>query len=246
MTNLQNETRAGKPSEAFEYEAYVIRRAPWLLRAGPIILISLIQLLTLAYLARQHPFGNYATETDFYQLYAPDAERLASGQFPQNTFQGPGYPATLALVAKLAGMSGDLFTVGKWMSVVCAVLCGLLVFVLFARLFSYWVGVGAQLVAIASGELPQFSLTAATDVFFLLLVLTALVVFTDERISSRWRVALAGALTGIVYLTRYNGLFLLIACLIGITLLDFFKQRWRERLILSAILVALFLVASSP
>jgi len=246
MTNLQNVTRAGKPSVGFEYEAYVIRRAPWLMRAGPIILISLIHLLTLAYLARQHPFGNYATETDFYQLYAPDAERLASGQFPQNTFQGPGYPATLALVAKLAGMSGDLFTVGKWMSVVCAVLCGLLVFVLFARLFSYWVGVGAQLIAAVSGEFPQFSINAATDVFFLLLCLAALVVFTDERIAPLWRAALGGALAGAVYLTRYNGIFLPAACLIGITLLDYFKKRWPGRLALSAIFVALFLAVSSP
>ncbi len=249
MTDSQNETRTDKPSEAFEYAAFAAPRAPWqrlFLLAGPIILISLIHFLTLTYLARQHPFGNYATETDFYHFYAPDAERLAARQFPQNTYQGPGYPATLALVAKLAGMSGDLFTVGKWMSVVCAVLCGLLVFVLFARLFGYWVGVGAQLVAVASGEFPQFSINAATDVFFLLLCLATLVVFTDERIAPRWRVALSGALAGAVYLTRYNGLFLLAACLIGITLFDFFKQKWLLRLALSAIFVALFLVVSSP
>src|SRR6185436_17737134 len=126
MTDSQTKTRAGEPSEAFEYEAFAAPRAPWrrsLLLAAPIILISLIHLLTLIYLARRHPFGNYATGTDFYHFYAPDAERLASGQFPQNTFQGPGYPPTLSLVAKIAGMSGDLFTVGKWMSVVCAVLC---------------------------------------------------------------------------------------------------------------------------
>ena len=248
MTDSQNETRADEPSQAFEFEASGVWRPPWLrlLLRWPPMLICLIHLFALVYLARQHPFGNYATETDFYHFYAPDAERLAAGQFPQNTYQGPGYPAALALVAKLTGMSGDLFTVGKWMSVVCAVLCGLLVFVLFARLFGYWVGVGAQLVAVASGEFPQFSINAATDVFFLVLVLAVLVVFTDERISARWRVALTGAMTGMVYLTRYNGLFLLIACLIGIMLLDFFKQSWRERLALSAIFVALFLVASSP
>jgi hypothetical protein len=246
---LQNETKAGGPSEAYEYGALAVRRATWrrsLLLAGPIILISLIHLLTLIYLARRHPLGNYATETDFYQFYAPDAERLAAGHFPRNTFQGPGYPATLALVAKLAGTSGDLFTAGKWMSVVCAVLCGLLAFVLFARLFGYWVGVGAQLIAAASGEFPQFSINAATDVFFLMLCLATLVVFTGVRIAPRWRVALAGALAGAVYLTRYNGLFLPAACLVGITLLDFFKQRWLWRLALSAIFVALFLVVSSP
>jgi hypothetical protein len=42
------------------------------------LLICLAHLLVLIYLARQHPFGNYATETDFYHLYAPDAERIAS------------------------------------------------------------------------------------------------------------------------------------------------------------------------
>src|SRR5262245_4185910 len=249
MKNSQNETKAGGPSVAFEYEAYVVKPALWrrlLLRAGPIILISLIHLLTLAYLARRHPFGNYATETDFYHFYAPDAERLAARQFPQNTFQGPGYPATLAVVAKLAGMSGDLFTVGKWMSVVCAVLCGLLVFVLFARLFSHWVGVGAQLIAVASGEFPQFSINAATDVFFLLLCLATLVVFTDEQIAPFLRVTLGGALAGVVCLTRYNGLFLPAACLIGIMLLDYFKKRWLGRLALSVIFIALFLVVSSP
>ncbi len=210
------------------------------------VAICLIHFLILAYLARQHPFGNYATETDFYHFYAPDAERLAAGQFPQNTYQGPGYPATLALVAKLTGMSGNLFTAGKWLSVVCAVLCGLLVFVLFARLFGYWAGVGAQLIAIASGEFPQFSINAATDVFFLLLCLAALVVFTGERISLRWRVALAGALTALAYLTRYNGLFLLAAGLIGITLLNLFEQDWRKRLMLSGIFIAVFLIASAP
>jgi hypothetical protein len=210
------------------------------------LLVCLIHLIALIHIARQHPFGSYATETDFYHFYAPDAERLAAGQFPQNTYQGPGYPATLALVAKIAGLSGDLFTAGKWMSVVCAVLCGLLIFVLFARLFGYWRGVGAQLLAITSGEFPQFSINAATDVFFLLFCLAVLVAFTDERIAPRWRVALGGALAGAIYLTRYNGVFLPAACLIGITLLDFFKRGWPERLALSAIFVALFLVVSSP
>src|SRR5262249_47217670 len=41
-------------------------------------------------------------------------------------------------------------------------------------------------------------------------------------------------------------LFLLAACLIGITLLDFFKRKWRERTALSAIFVILFLAVSSP
>ncbi len=207
-------------------------------------LLCVAHLMTLAFLARQHPFGNYATETDFYHYYAPDAERIAAGQFPQNTFQGPGYPAVIAGLGKLTG--GDLFTAAKWLSVVCAVLCGWLIFVLFARLFRFWVGLGAQLIAIASGEFPQFSINAATDVFFLFVCLAVLVAFTAERLSVRWRIIFAGALTGAAYVVRYNGLFLLAACLIGIVLLNLFDQSWRERLKSATLFIVMFVAAASP
>ncbi|MBO0799539.1 MAG: glycosyltransferase family 39 protein, partial [Blastocatellia bacterium] len=198
----------------------------------------------MAYLARQHPFGNFATETDFYHYYAPDAERIAAGQFPDNTFQGPGYPALLALISRFTG--GDLFTIGKWLSVICAVLVGLLAFILFERLFGYWVGIGAQLIAIVSGEFPQFAINATTDLFFLLICLLALVVFTSDSISPGWRAFATGALCGLAYLTRYNGLFLLAACLAGVLLLDLFERKWPERSLLAAFLLTAFLVVTSP
>ncbi|HEY8462266.1 MAG TPA: glycosyltransferase family 39 protein, partial [Blastocatellia bacterium] len=196
--NPQSSINSGVSKGRNPQSAIILKQRPQFILP---LLICLVHFFALAYIARQHPFGNYATETDFYHYYAPDAERLAAGQFPQNAYQGPGYPATLALVARLTGTSGDLFTAGKWISVVCAVLCGLLVFVLFARLFGYWVGVGAQLLTAVSGEFPQFSINAATDVFFLLLCLAVLVVFTDDRIAPRRRVALSGAIAGAVYLT---------------------------------------------
>lgn len=210
------------------------------------LLICLAHFFILIHLARQHPFGNYATETDFYHLYAPDAERIAAGQFPQNTFQGPGYPALIALIGKLTSLSGDLFTVGKWLSVICAMLCGWLIFVLFARLFGFWVGLSAQLVAIASGQFPQFSINAATDVFFLALCLAVLVVLTGSMLSLRWRVMLSAALTGAAYLTRYNGLFLVAACIVGLVLLNLFETDWRERFKWAAVFVAVFFVTASP
>ncbi len=208
------------------------------------LLICLIHFFTLAYLARQHPFGTFATETDFYHFYATDAERIATGQFPTNTYQGPGYPAALALIANLTG--GDLFTVGKWLSVFCAVLCGLLAYILFARMFGYWVGVGAQTIAIVSGEFPQFSINATTDIFFLFLCLITLTVFTNRRLSVRWRVVLTGVSAGLTYMTRYNGLFLLAACLLATVFLNLFEQTLREQWIYSAILIAAFLIATSP
>jgi hypothetical protein len=210
------------------------------------VLICLVHFSLLAYLARQHPFGTYATETDFYHYFAPDAERLGSGQFPTNTFQGPGYPAVLAVLAKLVGQQAELFTVGKWLSVVCAVLVGWLAFVLFARLWGFWVGVGAQLLVAASGEFPQFSINATTDVFFLALCLATLAVFTNERLAVQWRVGLAAALAAASYLTRYNGLFLVVACLAGLLLFNLFELTWRARLQQAALFVGIFVLVALP
>ncbi len=207
-------------------------------------LLCLAHLLVLVFLARQHPFGNFATETDFYQFYAPDAERIAAGQFPLNTYQGPGYPALLAIINRLSG--GDLFLAGKWLSVICAVICGWLVFILFSRAFGDAVGIGAQLIAIVSGEFPQFSINAATDIFFLLICLATLVALTGDRLSVRWRVTHASILTGLAYLTRYNGVFLLAAFLIGVVLLNLFEESRRERAKLAVIILAVFLITVMP
>lgn len=207
-------------------------------------LICLIHLAMLVYPARQHPFGNYATETDFYHLFAPDAQRILAGQVPQNTFQGPGYPVVLALGSRVSGV--ELFTFGKWFSVVCASLVGLAIFLLFRPLFGGVVGLGAQLLFIVSGEFPQFSINATTDLFFLLLCLTTLVLFLSRRSEPLERVLLASIFAGLAYLTRYNGLFLVATCLAGILLLDIFQTGWRRRLGLATIFIAGFTLTVSP
>jgi hypothetical protein len=206
--------------------------------------VCLLHLVVLIYPARQHPFGNYATETDFYHLFAPDAQRILAGEMPQNTYQGPGYPVVLALGSKLFAV--DLFTFGKWLSVTCAPLVGLSIFLLFRRLFGGWVGVGSQLLFIVSGEFPQFSINATTDVFFLLLCLTTLVLFLSRRSEVLERVILSGIFAGLAYLTRYNGLFLVATCLGGILLLDIFQTGWRRRVGLSTIFVVVFTLTVSP
>lgn len=208
------------------------------------LLICVVHLVILISLARQHPLGNYATETDFYHFYGPDAGRLSNGQFPVNPYQGPGYPAVLAAVHLLTG--ADFFTAGKWLSVVCAVLAGWLVFVLFSKLFGYGIGIGAQLLVIASGEFPQFSINSTTDVFFLTICLAQLAVFVSERLNAGWRIVASGALASYAYLTRYNGLFLIAACLIGILFFDLYGSALLERIKSAVVFLAVILIVASP
>lgn len=207
------------------------------------VLLCLAYFVTLVCIARAHPFGTYATETDFYHYYAPDAERVAAGRFPENPFQGPGYPALLALTAKL---TGDLFIAGKWISIISATLVVWLTYWLFARLFDYRIGLGAALLVMVGGEFPQFAISATTDMFSLPLVLAALALFLSGRFSVRGRVALTGLVTGLAWVTRYNSVFLIAVFLCGIVALNLFDVAWRERVILSALLLVVFFVTVSP
>ncbi len=207
------------------------------------VAICLLYFAFLIYFSRQHPFGTYATETDFYHLYAPDAARIAAGQFPLNQFQGPGYPVLLSLVSKF---TGDLFVAGKWISIISAVLCLWLMFELFKQLFSEWVGVGAALLSTTVIEFPEFSLQATTDIFFLLLCLVALVLFTGAYFSLRMRIIFAAFFTGVAYLTRYNGVFLLACFVFAILVMNLFEKAWRERVILTGVFVAAFSLTILP
>lgn len=206
-------------------------------------LICLSYFAFLVFFSRRHPFGTYATETDFYHLYAPDAARIAAGQFPLNDFQGPGYPVLLSLVTKF---TGDMFVAGKWISIISAVLCLWLVFMLFKQLFGEWVGVGAALLSTVMIEFPEFSLQATTDVFFLLLCLVAFVIFTSTFFSLRMRVIFTAFFTGVAYLTRYNGVFLLACFVFAMLVLNLFEKAWRERWLLTGIFFVVFVVTAFP
>ena len=212
---------------------------PWL----PPLILVIISFGVFAASARQHPIGTYWTETDFYQYYGPDAERIAAWRFPENPYQGPGYPAAVAIAAKF---TGDVFVAGKWISVVSATIVVALAFMLFARLFGYWTGLAAASLVPVSAQFAQFAISAATDAFFLMLCLACLVVLTDDRASVPFRVISAGVLAGLAYLVRYNGIFLIAVGLFAILILNIFVLEWRARAMLSMFFLAAFLLIASP
>jgi len=170
--------------------------------------ISLVYVLALAYPVQQHVVGVFS---DFYVRFAPDADRLAAGLFPENTYNPPGYPALLVAGSWL---TGDHFTSGKWMSLFAAGLAGVLTFLLARRLFGPSAGVLAMPIVLFSEAFTTYAVTAMTDVPFVCVLLGAMLVITwdDAEGEGRrfvWAVT-AGALCGAAYLMRYNALFLLV------------------------------------
>ena len=203
--------------------------------------IALASLCLFLAVSADRRIGTFGLETDFYGEYAPDAARLRAGEMPANPYQGPGYPAVLALVE---GAVKDPFRAGRMISVVSAATVGLLAFALFRRLFGYWSGVGGQLLVLAGGIFPRLAVTASTDVVFLMLCLAALAAFGRAERSAGWRAGSAGLLTGMAYLTRYNGVFLIPVFLVGIGTLKSFGPGPLRRVWLSGLFLGLaFLVA---
>jgi hypothetical protein len=163
------------------------------------LLICAGYLLLLAAISPFHEIGAYGTETDFYQYYAPDSQRILQREFPQNTFQGPGYALALA---GLSYFIGDIFAAGKWISIASGALVLFLCYLIFSEPFGHRPAIVSMLIVATSREFTQFSISATTDVFFLALCLLALYLRS-------------GIFAAASYLTRYNGLFLLPAFLFG-------------------------------
>jgi hypothetical protein len=206
-------------------------------------LLALAFLILILFAARLHPYGTYTVETDFYQYYAPDSERLAHAQFPQDTYRGPGYASALALMTKL---TGEVFLSGKLISALSAALIGFLTFLLFERLFGYKVGICAEVVVFVCPQFSTYAITATTDIFFLMLCLATMVFFLNDALPQRWRIILSAVFTSLAYLTRYNGLFLLATLLMGILLLNIFDFSWRQRLQKSAVFLGVFCIVALP
>jgi len=182
----------------------------WLLALA----ISVLYVLILAYPVHLHRVGGFS---DFYVRFAPDADRIAAGEFPQNTYNPPGYPVLLALASPL---TGDHFTSGKWMSLLAAGLIGVLIFCLVRRLFGPGPALLAVPIVLLSHSFTTYSITAMADVPFLCVCLGALLATTIDRPARWWPAILGGLLSGAAYLIRYNGVFLLVPGLLGML--------WRE------------------
>jgi 4-amino-4-deoxy-L-arabinose transferase-like glycosyltransferase len=177
-------------------------------RAGGIaFVLCAAYALALAYPVHRHVVGVFS---DFYRFYAPDADRIAAGQFPANTYNPPGYPALLALVSTV---TGDHFASGKWLSLLAGALAGALAFHLHRRLFGAAAALMAVPIMLSSPTFTTYAITAMTDVLFVAVALGALLAITAPPAPRRQ--ILAGALTGAAYLVRYNGAFLLLPGLAG-------------------------------
>ncbi|HEX9005780.1 MAG TPA: glycosyltransferase family 39 protein [Bacteroidota bacterium] len=171
--------------------------------------------------------GNMNVETDFYWTYVPVAKALLAGTLILDPFRGPGYELMLALFQVL---SGEFFRAGLILSVLSASASLLLLYSVIRKTFD---GETALLVAIGTALNPAFfglSYTAGTDMFYVMLGLSVLFLIVHSASGRRWMLLGAGLLAGYTYLTRYNGIAVVVAASASILWLCDPVLPWRKRI----------------
>jgi len=237
-------TRNKSPREAHQEELYfpLIQKFALHPRAGWILAVVygvVMLIVNLVY----HRVGDYNVETDFYWSYIPQAQHVLKGQITIEDFHGPLYPIVLAL---LGLVSQDLFHAGVIVSTVSAAVTLFFAFQLFRRWFRPEIAFAAVLMMGVNTTFVQYAYSAGTDMFFNALLLggTMFLLKDEER---SWRsLVIAVVFFALGYLTRYNGLFVVVAVPVVVLLVNPFKLSWRDRMITAVVFVAAFVALITP
>ena len=213
----------------------------WLL--PPLLLVAAFVAI-MAWVGSQRVVGDYPSETDLYHYYAPDADRLRAGRAPENPFQGPGYPLLLVLVSPWSG--GDHFTGGKWLALAAAATTGLAAAAVFRQLLGARTVVLGLLFVLTNFDFARYSVHASTDMVFLALAVLTIAVLIIEGPRPWVRAVIGGALTGLAWLVRYNGVFLVPTGLLALAAGERNRGRPSRWLRLAAIFLAAALATAAP
>ena len=169
--------------------------------------------------------GGYGVETDAFAGYLPDAKRLLHGAFTTlDGFKGPGYHLALAAVGAVIR---DFFYAAK----ILALASSGAVLLLLYRLVRRHIGAEAAwitwIVVATNAQFVLYAIQVGTDMYFLALAMVTATLLLERSRQARTkqvhRALIAGALAGMCYLTRYNGLFLILGGVLILLLAD-----WRE------------------
>ena len=190
------------------------------------------------------PVGDLDTETDFFGDLVLGAQKLSAGHFAvaNYPYKGPLYSCTLFLVHLFAG---DWYRGAVILNALCSAGYLLLAYRFLLRLFGRRVTILATVFTSLVVEFFVQSHRASADMLFLLLSLGSIRCFVLGRGS--WRqIAGAGALAGLAFLTRYNGIFLPAGALLALVLAPSERPGVRGRLHAGGVYLAAFLLVCAP
>lgn len=193
---------------------------------------------------RFFPIGDIGVESDFYQSLARAAQELWDGglSIASYPYKGPFYSFALAFVHLFGG---DWYTSGVVLSLICSAAGIVILYRLLLRLFDRRLAVTATVAASLIPSVFMNAHKASTDQLFLFLCLLAISMLLVERWRPRAFIG-AGIVSGLAFLTRYNGAYLVMAAAVVALLVDPWGWSRRRRITALAIYVAVFLLVCAP
>jgi tetratricopeptide (TPR) repeat protein len=184
-------------------ETAILTRLAWALAGALAIALVII-------VAGPHSIGDYFTETDFYGAYAEGARLIQAGTLDPSRYSvvGPVYEVTLALAGFVIR---DLFVAAEMISILSTVTTLLLWFAILRQRIGARVAIFAALFMATNTDFFRYGFSATTDAFGMMLQALALwLLLTRSGHAGTW---VAGLVTALAFLTRYNAIYLVPAAL---------------------------------
>ncbi|ELR97343.1 glycosyltransferase family 39 protein [Gloeocapsa sp. PCC 73106] len=196
-----------------------------------VLIFSLIVLVLAISIGSRRQVGTFGVESDFYGVYAIQAERILAGKVYNYQHNPPGY---CLLLAAIKFFIGDSFTAAKLISSVSLAFLTKIIYQIFKLVFNYQIAL--IITVLTTLTLFPASFLAATDLVSALIIVSTIYLV----LNSTKRYFLIGMLAGTAYLFRTNGIFLVV----GIILVIFWFKS--EKLRKTSWLIAGFMLLVTP
>lgn len=203
------------------------------------IYFVLMTIISFAY----HKIGDYGIETDFFWSYVPQAQAFLDGAIEIDKYRGPLYPIILGIVQLI---TGNYFSAGILIAVFSASMVVYFIYNILRLLFNPLVALITTVLMAVNTTFILYTYSAGTDMFFFLLVSGALYFLFKSKEYKWLNIVILGLFAGLAYITRYNGIFLVISAAVVILLINIFHTTWVKRLIATAIFIGTFFLIITP
>jgi len=203
--------------------------------------LCLLVFLILVFISPYHEMGGYGVETDFYGSYALKAKAILSGEHIQWEDHGPGYIFILALFDLIFN---DIFTAGKFITIVSTVLFGFFTFKVLSVLFKPRLAFFTVLLLLIN--ILPYSILVSNDMFFAFVVALSIYLIYRKGQISYLNLFWGGLVAGYAYMTRMNAVILPMAVIFSTIFINPERWNWPERVKAIAIFCLSFLIGTSP
>jgi 4-amino-4-deoxy-L-arabinose transferase-like glycosyltransferase len=212
------------------------------------LILPLIVLSICAIVCYFHQVGAFGVETDFYGIYAIQAENILSGK-PYTYQHNP--PAYCLLLALFTYFIDDTFIAGKIISILATSLYTWAVYLIISLFIDKKIALAIVFICVLT--IVPYPFLASTDVLGAALILTSIWFFLRKQksldrqpINNYLNYILSGLIAGCAYLTRSNGIFLILGIVASLLIFNPHRQTQKQKLISAAIFIASSILIISP